>query len=516
MRVGLSSIYAWRPHVEHLAYLNDLITRAGHQTYSLVCDAQLTSCYTRELKQTSKIKECLPCMAGGLRSFHRGEVDTLGSDGASVPEARAREMTLSSAKTLFRTEAAEDIETAEFKNLHARLTPAGRRAYASAHAWIEKQRLDALLVFNGRMDATRALLDAALDSGIPVVTVERTWFSDGLLLVPNDGPLDLKQHHRLNLEFRNMPLTRIQASLVAQRIASRFQRTNNSEWRAYNMNSVDIPWPAGSRGLKILILPSSRNEVDGHPDWANGWSSFADALDITMDHLGADRGSAVIRCHPVWGERIGAWSGKLSESYYSTWAKKRGIYTIPSTDTSSSLSLMAQADLIIVNGGSAVFEASALGKPSITLGPATYSEAGFCGKVFSPAMLSNCDNALALPSRDIIKLGLRFGYTHNYRHSQFTRYVKAISPTEFKYFDGADAGRIVNLLKTGQLVADDDEVAADGSGEDEICDLIVAARWKDLASFVPSGSPGPPLAIQRRFMLRWLDRVRKLAAKGDL
>ena len=515
MRIGLSSIYAWRPHVEHLAYLNNLMVQAGHETCFLVCDAQLPSCYARELKRTSKARECPACMVGGLRSFAKGPFDTLNNSGSSLSWDAAQQMTLSSAKTIFRTEALEDIEQPDFRQLHARLTPSARQAYASSREWIEKQRLDALLIFNGRMDATRALLQAAEDSKIPAITVERTWFSDGLLLVPNDCALDLKQHHRLNRLFRDEPLTQSQAVLVARRIASRFQRTNDSEWRAYHKSAVDVGWPAGNRGLKVLILPGSRNEVDGHPDWETGWPSFTSALDTVMDHLGAERESAVLRCHPLWGEKIGTRTGELSEAYYSNWGRKRGIHVIPSADKSSSLSLMAQADLIVVNGGSAVFEASALGKPSITLSPATYSEAGFCGNVFSGDMLENCERALALPSRDIIRLGLRFGYTHNYRHSQFTRYVKAVSPVEFKYFHGADAGRIINIMETGNLEPDDAEVADNDSGESMICDMIARRQWNELASLTVDESPGSPLAVRRRLMLRWLDTARKFAPRGD-
>src|ERR1700743_3596484 len=154
MRIGLSSIYAWRPHVEHLAYLSGLLTRSGNDTSFVVCDAQLASCYTREMKGTTKIRECAPCIAGGLRSFESGLIDNLKRGGPLLSEERARAMALSSAKTLFRTEAAEDVELSEFKELHERLIPTVQRVYGSARAWIESKKIDALLIFNGGIDAT--------------------------------------------------------------------------------------------------------------------------------------------------------------------------------------------------------------------------------------------------------------------------------------------------------------------------------------------------------------------------
>lgn len=516
MRIGLSSIYAWRPHVEHLAYLNHLLVQDGHETFFLVCDSQLSSCYVRELRRTARIRECPVCMIGGLRSFVAGPFATLNRDAQVTPRETLQDIALSSAHTLVRTEAKEDKERSDFKEVYDRLTSSVERAYSSARHWIEDQRLDALLVFNGRMDATRALLDAAKDAGIPVITVERTWFSDGLLLTPNDGPLELKQHHRLNIQFRDEPLTRNQSILIAHRIASRFLQTNDTEWRSYNKDAVSAPWPASRNGLKTLILPSSRNEVVGHPDWQTGWSNFGDALDAVMDHLKIDSSSTVLRCHPNWSEHIGTRTGELSEFYYSGWAKGRGVTLVNSGDKVSSQSLMAEADLIIVNGGSAVFEASALGKPCITLSPSTYSEAGFCAKVFSADMLHNCESVLSLPSRQIIKLGLRYGYTHNFRHSQFTRYVRAKSPVEFTYYCGADIDRLIKIFESGHLQPDDAEISSDDVGETQICELIAAKAWKSIAALTPEEIKSIPLQIKRRFMLRWLDKGRRILPRGDV
>lgn len=515
MRIGLSSIYAWRPHVEHLAYLNYLLRQAGHETFFLVCDSQLTSCYTRELRQSGKLRECPGCIAGGLRSFVTGPFDTLNATHLSLRQDRAEDMTLSSARTLIRTEDRNDVALPAFKAVHQRLAASVGSAYASALAWIEKQRLDAIVIFNGRMDSTRALLDAARDVGVPVVTVERTWFSDGLLLVPNDGPLDLKQHHRLNAHFRDQFLTDSQATLAAQRMTSRFLGRNSTEWRVYNKNAVSAAWPASREGIKTVILPSSRNEVEGHPDWQTGWLNFGVALDAVLEYLHISSASTILRCHPNWSENIGVRTGELSEIYYSNWAKKRGILSIGSTDKMSSAGLIAEADLVIVNGGSAAYEAGALGKPCITLSPATYSEAGFSANVYSSEMLSNCERVLALSSKRIIELSLRSMYTHNYRHSQFTRFVHAKSPVEFSYYDGADSERIVNIFKTGQLEPDDTEISDAGIGEADICALISQKKWEEIASIPREKQPDVPLHIKRRPMLRWLDSARRILPRGD-
>ncbi|MET4371922.1 hypothetical protein ABIA99_004627 [Bradyrhizobium sp. LB12.1] len=516
MRIGLSSVYAWRPHVEHLVYLNELLVEDGHETCFLVCDAQSPSCYTRELRGSSRAKECPACVLGGLRSFVSGPFDSLREDGSDLFGDQFKAMSHSSVCTLVRTEAESDERRSDFSQAHRRLIPAVRRAYASARAWIQKRRLEGILLFNGRMDVTRGILEAAKDAGIPVVTVERTWFSDGLLLTPNDGPLALTPHHQLNERYREHPLTRGQALLVARRIASRFLQTNTTEWRSYNLNARRISWPANQEGLKVLILPSSRNEVEGHPDWQTEWSTSGEAIDAVLRHLRVDKSAVVLRCHPNWAERIGQRTGELSETYYLDWAERNNVHAIRSADNSSSLSLMDEADLVIVNGGSAVFEAGALGKPCVTVSPAAYSEAGNCAAVYSNGMLERCEAVLSLSKKEIVKRTLRAGYTHNYRHSQFTQYVRAKSPTRFVYYEGGSAKRIIDLLKSGRLQPDDATVAVDTADEDEVCEMIIARDWGRIASLAPDEEPALPLKrIRRRAALRWLDRVRDLMPSGD-
>ena len=50
MRIGFASVYSWRPHVEHLAFLARMVEKAGHETHFLTCDADLDNCYTREMR----------------------------------------------------------------------------------------------------------------------------------------------------------------------------------------------------------------------------------------------------------------------------------------------------------------------------------------------------------------------------------------------------------------------------------------------------------------------------------
>jgi hypothetical protein len=180
MRIGFATIYAWRPHVEHAYFLARLAEKAGHEAFFLTCDADLPACYTREMRDRPAWRECLECRAGGLRSYTRRNVSSLGDCVAGDTAEAPVEWVHSSASTLGRFESAADYASPAFERIAERLLPAVQLSYRAARAWIRRERLDAVCVFNGRMDATRAILEAARSLGVRVVSLERTWFGDGL------------------------------------------------------------------------------------------------------------------------------------------------------------------------------------------------------------------------------------------------------------------------------------------------------------------------------------------------
>src|SRR5438105_1989428 len=203
LRIGFATIYSWRPHVEHLYFLARLAESAGHQAFFLTCDADLPTCYTREMRDRPAWQECLQCRAGGIRSYTATRVSSLG-DCAERDHAPARpEWSHSSASTLGRFESDADFASPEFEAIAARLRPAVQISYQAARAWIREQRLDAVCVFNGRMDTTRAIFEAAKSLGVRVVSLERTWFSDGLQLYPDETCLGLQSVHRLIESWRD-------------------------------------------------------------------------------------------------------------------------------------------------------------------------------------------------------------------------------------------------------------------------------------------------------------------------
>jgi hypothetical protein len=520
MNIGIVSYFAFRPHVEHMYVLSKMLEESGHNIFSLSCDSALTTCYKRELTKTSRVSECLKCTAGGLRSYpvanltsarHYQRKEDLSVDGNVVPQWGH-----SSACTVFRAETENEKVTEQFISLKAKLSKAAWQSYQISKRWIDDKKLDAIVCFNGRMEATRGVLEAAKAMQIRYVSVERSW-GDGLLLLPETDCLGLQDLHEMVKEYRSRPLTLCQSYKAAQVVASRFLKKNVTEWRAYNLNSVSKEWPVKTGSKRILILPSSYNEYDGHPDWKMKWKDQFDAFNNLIDNLGLSADSFIMRGHPNWSETIGASSGERIQFYYENWAKEKGIYYIPSSSNISTQSLISQADMVVLNGGSAAIEAGLLGKPIISLVETPYKFAGFVINYLSPGDNENLAKASSLDAKTIRRMTLRFLYTWCFRFMQYTREIKAQDSIHYTYSDNLNAESLMKIIRSGKVHADDQEIATDETQEAVVLGLIENGEWGTIFNFNDPKTESHPRyrKYTRRALYRVIDKIRSLMPIGD-
>lgn len=517
MRVGLASIYSWRPHVEHLIYLAEILAGAGHETHFLTCDSSVPVCYSRLLKGRNRLSECAMCIAGGVRSYALPNIQGIRSHRRTDLDAETlRSLASSSSYSLQRTETPEDSRSDPVAATQRRLAEPVRIVAANARSWVRDKRLDAVLCFNGRMDLTRAIIWAAAQEGVPFATVERPVFSHGVQLIPNANCLSLADLRRMSRTFRDRPLKAGQAREAARAMAMRMARRGILEWRHYNPAVQSQPWPASGSGPRILILPSSRSEYQGEEEWR---SDFDDDLtgmyDEVIDRLGGSAASCVLRCHPNWAEPIGLQTGWMSARYYSEWARRRGFRLIPSSDRCDSFALMAQADYVLVAGSTAGLDAGTLGKNVINLGASLFHGADFAVHIRNRGELARLSEVGGISSREIVRRTLRYYYVLMARHPQYVRFVRAILPERYEYRVGADPDRIIQMLRTGQLEPDDPGYANDTREEDPVVDQIVERNWDELSLYEERRDELPPMRIQRRRGLRWIDGLRARFPKGD-
>jgi hypothetical protein len=388
--------------------------------------------------------------------------------------------------------------------------------YSNGKRWIQEKGLDAVLVFNGRMDLTAALCAACEDLGIPFASLERSWLGHGLLLRPNQNCLGLREINRLSARFRDLPLTADQAGYAGRIAADRFRQRNVLEWRLYNAGATHSSWPtAAPRGARVLILPSSRNEFEGHGDFTCGWHDFTAGVDSVLAHLDLPAESCVVRCHPNWAERIGRNTGWRSQKHWTEWAVDRGMTVIGSAEKISTYGLIGQADCVIVNTSSSGVEAGLRGRKVVCIGHSFYEEGGFAVQVHGPADLHRLDALAAHDPELTARRALRFLCTHGRRFAQFSKFVRAITTIHYEYYEGAEPDRLVRMMQSGALEPDDTDYSESTEMETRVVEKLLACDWEWLGQWQDAPPMTRRLEIRRRAGLRWIDAARELFARGD-
>jgi len=324
MNVGFVNIYPYRPHGHHAQFLNELCRQSGINTYALVCDANAKHCYLRELKGSSRV-ECIKCMAGSLRTFPYQKVDSAWKFwNNSNHESNFDKFVESSAYTLSRVESWEQRQSELVNEIKQKLLPSAINFYYATLRWIEHRKLNALIVFNGRMDMTRAAIEACNTAGIPFITHERPLFGHGIILNRNANCSSLAKTHRINQEYATKALTEQQCRIAAKLVAERLTGGNKFEWKLYNRDPSNITsWPTQTSGHNVLVCPSSKNELLGHPDWETEWKDNTDALDLAVSKGWFKYSEILIRFHPSWSIKFGTTSAHLCEEHYKQWCEKR-------------------------------------------------------------------------------------------------------------------------------------------------------------------------------------------------
>ena len=523
MNIGFVNIYPWRPHAFHGAFLARLCDISGHSVFILECPGRIDSCYSK-LIQGGNLSRCVKCKSGSLSSYGIGEVTKISSrnenDIDKLSDDEITEGLVSSSATLFREEL-ESVYLTSNRLIEARhkLEKNYTDTYHSTLEMIRKNNLDCLIVFNGRIDMTRAAVEAAKASGINFVTHERPYMGHGIQLNVNENCLGLRSRTLLNQKFDLLPLTKKQAKLAGAEIAKRFLGTNHLEWRVYNKDSQHLNgWPTSTQREKILVIPSSRSEVGGHEDWSNSWGSNVEALSLFLDKIGAEPNQVVVRFHPNWNQNVGKSDGDSSRRVYKEWCELEGYFYIDSNESVSTMGLIANCDIAVLNGGSAAVEAAALGKKVINLGAAPYEGSSFCCFLSTPDEIekfTGFDNWVSNISS--FQSVLRYVYTALARFPQFCQSVRASQTTTYKAYAGADMERLEKIILSGEITADDEEFADNDIDEVEVIELLERRDWVTLSALPEEFVMGEKylLALKQKFPYQYINKIRSVLKRGD-
>lgn len=534
MRVGFASLFSYRPHVQHTEFLAKICKNDGHEIFYLTCDANLNSCYTNLIRKNSnavsKNIECSKCVMGGIRSYANNNISSISSLNKSLHSKSKLDietlnnLTISSASTILRVESDDESGNVDFKNIQEDLFDSISIVYNATLNWIKTNDLQAIVVFNGRMDITSAVIAAAKALNVNFITHERTWFGDGIRIIPNNNCLSISDICRISNSYKDFPLTKHQAIFVAKLMAERFVGKNKLEWRLYNTNSQKVDnWPSNHQSkVRYLVIPSSRNEFMGNDEFQTSWINNTSALKDLFDVFNIDPKSVVVRGHPNWSENISSSTGVRSSNHYKKFCNKLGITYISSNSNISTYSLIQLADIIIVNGGSSSIEAATLGKPVVCLSPSQFQNSGFVTTYTSRESMLKSPYLYEklLPSK-ITQLAMRHVYTAARRFPMFVDEVKALSTTNYLYSKELPTSQpIIDLLNGKKLSAYDDTVGDSDEFESILINLLHKMDWYSILSMSSDldsyDNNVVSNKIDRKGLYKIIEVIRPFFKRGDL
>jgi hypothetical protein len=470
--VGVAQIYPWRPHAFQRDYLLSLARETGARTSELVCDGSFARCYEKQYQTLGlgTIDHCLKCRLGrGRERSHRPfKVDW---STKNVPVAGEKQAIISNRAAIVRAEIQEDLGTEAGGD---GLLFAYRAGYHSAVRWIEECNLDLVLVFNGRIDLLKGVVDAAVACGVDFMSYERTWFGDGVMMLPGENCLGLAHIHTACQTVGAIALTeedRLRAETIINR---RVHRIGSNEWRDFQKRGdteyADLKSQIG-HPPKVLVLPSSTYEIWGHDDWRNEWADNFEAMDYLQSVLGIPFEDFLVRGHPIWAQRVGRNFGDKADSHYRKYCERRGIrYVEPSSPVHTS-ALIEASELVALNGGSSVIEAIWRGKPVVSLAASHFQHSGVCPTLLGPGQpLEIPDDATR--RRQIVK----FIHSMDRVTPTFVNHLKAVSAGEQQAFAGGDFADIARQLHADSLMPPGKNEAPTGATIERNPTLVESAR----------------------------------------
>ena len=476
MNIGIINPFPFRPHNQDLVFLTKYIKKFDNiNLFFAECDGSPELCYNKLIhKKRLDIITCKACQTFGLKSYLNESFKKI-----SVKNIKVRPTTeiddslaLSSLYTANRTESeAESIKIKKSKDF-LKLKQESDKFKRASKDWIIKNKLDAVIGFNGRIDLIKAVRIACLESSINFITVERPWFEKGLLLVPNEGPSGVKALEKIYKKFKDKPLTKNQIIEVFQPVLKRYKRINSNEARQFNIDHVSIKWKDlnNKSDKKILFLPSSRSEILADIDLEKeDWSHPIEGLKYLIDKNILDPNDIIVRFHPIWSEILFNKDGESIINYFKSFCLKYKIKYINSDEKIDTNFLIRQSDLLIINGSSSFFEASLIGKPILSLAKSFYDCSDIALNFHSLKDLSKTrlffKNDFKIDVRLQIKNSIRFLYCFKNRFTQFIENVRYKSPFDVYYNYSFSNNNLIHVCSSGELMpynksfskSDDDE-----------------------------------------------------------
>lgn len=528
MKIGFINFFPYRPFVQNAFYLSTQLKELGHEIHYLSCDGSPKVCHNLLIKKkTNKKIECIKCIIGGFPSY-TNKYETINKYSGykldiDLKDAEVIKWLSSSRATAYRVETSNQLYT-EFQEDIDNHIFSVKKIFKAVYTWIEKNSLDALICFNGRMDFTRAAIEAAKSKKIPFLTHDSTWFGNGITISLNAEVISLNQWNDYNQRFRDKPLKKQQLETAISIISRRFLKTSYLEWKQYNINGKKISWSENVKDgqIKVLVLPSSRSEFLGSDDFNSTWSNdsstgFLEVCNYLKTITNQDI-SCIVKGHPLWGQVVFGSSGKNATNHYEKWSEENGFIWLRPEDELDTAYLIQQCDIVLVNGSSAALEAVFYKKPIICITETMYTKANFVYSAICLDDLTGLNQFLNdFDPVEQIRKTLRFIYTASRRIPSFINNIVGETITNNNYYSLQDKNELVEMLVTGNKKPFDGTYDIDENNENNYIDSILKNGWKIYQENNPDNNLEEmnQVNIKRRKIFRMIDNYRNKTPKGD-
>ena len=462
-QVGIAQIYPWRPHAAQRDYLIRVARESGHAISELVCHGSSVSCYDKQYQTLGwgGVDHCIKCRLGARKADD--DVRSFKLDWSTRHSRVEGEQTamLSNRAAVMRAELTEDITEGPGA---VGLLEAYRVGYHSTLRWIDEFGVDLILLFNGRIDILRGVMDAARCARVDFASYERSWFGDGIMLIPNESCLGLGLIQTLAQTAATIDLSEHDIAAAETVIRRRVERLGSNEWRDFQVLGGEKRDSDGGvgRSHEVLVLPSSMYEIWGHPDWTTSWRDNFEALDWLQARIGVPWSRWLIRGHPIWSQRVGKTLGSHAERRYRDFCTTRGIRYIESGSSVHTSALIDASDLVVINGGSSVIDAVWRGKPVISLSESAFHLSGIC-----PTALSSADTIDVPDDATRRKKLVRFVHAMDRLMPTFVNHLVAISPAEQSQHEGGRFQDVIDQIRLNTLLVP-------GKNEAPVGDLLAS------------------------------------------
>jgi len=469
MKIGFASIYPFRPHIKHMVYIINLAIKDGHEIYFLECDSAFENC-SKKINQNFVEKKisCLKCNLGGLKGYIDKKPDLFSNFiNDNISNKNFSYSATSTIAGINGISEQEELNNTTIKNQISLSNKTINKAYTGAINWIKSRKLDLIFGFNGRIDITNAILNAALDCKTPYVSLERSWLGNGIQLNFNGTPLSLSGFDDVVSTFNDKPLNKMQISKAFLSISNRFNKISYGEFKQYNIKQT--------RGLvnskfKWLYLPSSIFERIGHPDWEDNWEDSFHPIKHLIKTGVIKKSELIIRGHPQWIKY-----SPSSEKEFKKKSKEIGVKYIPSQSNISTHELIVNCENLIVYGSSSAFEAGLLGKRILNFSPTFYQKGLFTYNYFSEKEF-DLKKFLNTDPKFIIRQTLRTIFSINYRYMQFTDYIIAESAYNYKFKEFHDLNYFNKIIDNNKIPYNDFEFSPSCKEENDFLDNFFNKR----------------------------------------